>query len=284
MARRKSRVQRGRELAGLLAQSVVDDRLLTYAAAIAFQTLIALVPLTLLGLGLMGAFDLESTWTNSVGPAIARHVTMPVFDGIDYTVRRVLSHGSAGLIAFAAFLATWYLAAAIRAVMEALNQVHEIEDPRPWWKRGLVSAGLALMAGTCLIGSVLVLIVAPRAASGGAAHVLLGLGRWAVAVLLLALGVALLVRYAPAEHPEARWASAGSSVVIGAWVVATLVFRWLVSSVLNFRSPAGSLTGLITINGYLFTSALVFLLGVELDELLRRGPRRPAGGARRTGR
>jgi membrane protein len=186
----------------------------------------------------------------------------------------VLDHGSAGLIAFGALLATWYLAAAIRTVEEALNQIHEQKDSRSWIRRGLVSAALAVAVGTCLVASVLVVVVAPRAARHGAAHVLLGLGRWAVAVLLLTLAVGLLVRYAPSEHPQPRWASAGSALVVGGWIVASIVFRVLVASVLNFRSPSGSLTGLITLNGYLFTSALIFLIGVEVDELLRRGARR----------
>jgi membrane protein len=273
-----------RDLPRLLAKAVVDDRLLTYAAAIAFQALIALIPLTLLALGLLGAFGLEDTWAHSIAPAIKHKVTAPVFKAIDYTVRRVLDHGSGGLITFAVLLSTWYLAAAMRAVMEALNQIHEIEDRRPWWKRGLISAGLAVAVGTCLIGSVLVLIVAPRVVQHGAGHVLLGLGRWLVALLLLAFAVALLVRYAPAEHPQPRWASAGSALVVVSWVVAAILFRLLVSLVLNFRSPSGSLTGLIALNGFLFTSALVFLIGVELDEMLRAGPKRRAAGARRTRR
>jgi membrane protein len=253
-----------------LGQAIARDRLLTYAAAIAFQSLLALIPLTLFGLGLLGAFRLASTWSNSIGPAIAHRVTAPVFHGIDYTVRRVLDHGSAGLIVFGALLATWYLAAAIRTIQEALNQIHEREDPRSWTRRGLVSAGLALGVGTCLVSSFLVVVVAPRAARHGSMHVLLGLGRWAAAVFLLALAVALLVRYAPGDHPDPRWVSAGSALIIGGWIAASLIFRWLVSSVLDFKSPSGSLTGLITLNGYLFMSALIFLLGVELDELLRR--------------
>ena len=255
-------------------QGAVHDRLLTYAAAIAFQALIALVPLTLLGLGLLGAFGLTETWTGSIAPAIEKHVTAPVFHGIDFTARRILEHGSAGLIVFAILLALWYLAAAVRAIMEALNQIHEVKDERSWRRRALVSAALALVGGSCMIGAILVVVVAPRAARHGVGHFLLGVGRWAAAVFLLGLAVALLVRYAPAEHPEPRWASAGSVLVIGGWIVASLVFRVLVSSVLNFRSPSGALTGLLVLNGYLFTSAMIFLLGVQLDELLRRGPRK----------
>jgi YihY family inner membrane protein len=263
-----------------VVSAVADDRLLTYAAAIAFQSLIALIPLTLLGLGLLGAFGLESTWTNSIAPAIENRVTAPVFQAIDFTAERVLSHGTAGLIAFAALLSVWYLAAGTRAVMEALNQIHEVDDRRLWWRRAILSAGLAVAAGTCMVGSVLVVVVAPRAVQNGFGHVLLGLGRWLVAVLLLALAVALLVRYAPAEHPQPRWASVGSALIVGGWVTATLVFRAIVS-LLDFKSPSGSLTGLITLNGYLFTSALIFLLGVEVDELLRKGSTKAAATRRR---
>jgi membrane protein len=265
-----------KKIAVAMAKGVQDDRLLTYAAAIAFQSLIALVPLTLLGLGLLGALGLESTWTNSIAPAISKRVTGPVFRGIDYTARRVLTHGSPGLIALSIVLALWYLSAAVRAIIEALNEIHEVKDERPWWRRGLVAAALALAGGSCLVGAILAVIVAPKATEHGFGHFALGVGRWAAAVLLLGLAVALLVRYGPAEHPQPRWASVGSAVIIAAWIVASLIFRWLVSSVLDFRSPSGALTGLIAINGYLFTTAMVFLLGVQLDELLRRGPRRGA--------
>jgi membrane protein len=269
-----------------VARYAVRDRLLTYAAAMAFQALVALVPLTLLGLGLLGATGQADTWNDSIAPAIEKRVTKPVFEGIDYTARRILKHGNAGLIAFATALAIWYLAAAVRAIMEALNQIHEMEDTRPWWRRGLVSAALAIVSGAALIGSILAVVVAPHAARHGFAHWVLGVGRWGAAVFLLGLAVGLLVRYAPSEHPEPRWASGGSVLVIGSWIVATLIFRWFVSSVANFRSPSGSLTLLLVLNGYLFTTAMIFLLGAELDEVLREKARTRtrAGGGRRTRR
>jgi membrane protein len=201
-----------------------------------------------------------------------------VFEGIDHTVRRALKTDSTGLIALSTALAIWYLSAAVRTIMEALNQIHGVEDQRPWWRRRLISVGLAIVGGVCLVGSFLVLVVAPRVAEHGFAHVLLGFGRWAAAVALLALAVALLVRYGPAEHPQPRWASAGSALIIGVWIIASLLFRWYVSSVADFHSPIRILTALLVLNGYLFTTAMIFLVGVELDELLR--PRGQAGGRR----
>jgi membrane protein len=153
-------------------------------------------------------------------------------------------------------------------MMEALNEIHDVEDPRPWWRRYLVGVALAVAVIVSLVAAVLAVVLGPR--PEGVLHVLFGIGRWPVAILLLGLAVALIVRYGPAEHPQARWASAGSVLVIGSWIVASLIFRWWVGSVANFKTAIGSLTVFLVLTAYVFTSAAIFLIGVELDELLRK--------------
>jgi len=53
-----------------LARRFGDHELPVYASAIAFRAIVALIPLVLLGLGLLGALGLKDTWHNSIGPAI----------------------------------------------------------------------------------------------------------------------------------------------------------------------------------------------------------------------
>jgi len=257
-----------RKLVRELVVASREHHLWTYASAIAFRALVALVPLALLGLGILSATHLESVWTDSVAPAIQGHVTPPVFRAIDYSVDRIFSSSAAPLIAFAAALLLWDMTWAIQMTMEALSQMHEIDEPRPWWRRYLVAVALATSVIVCLVGAVLVVSVGPR--PNGALHVLLGLGRWPIAVVLVSLAVGLIVRYGPAEHPEARWASAGSLLVVGSWIVAAIAFRWWISSVANFRTAIGSLTVFLVLSAFVFVSSAIFLVGVELDELLRR--------------
>jgi uncharacterized BrkB/YihY/UPF0761 family membrane protein len=40
--------------------------------------------------------------------------------------------------------------------------------------------------------------------------------------------------------------------------------------VVDFKSPAGSLAGLLALAGYLFVCSAIFLVGVQLDETLRK--------------
>jgi membrane protein len=245
-----------------------EHELPIYASAIAFRALVALIPLALLGLGLLGALGLQDTWKNSVAPAIKPRVLPQVFDGINATAEKVLHSGTAGVILFAAALVIWDLTIGISAIMRALNLIHDIEDRRSPVRRVVIAVALAIATGVCVNGAVLLVIAGPRA--GGAIDVVLGIVRWLLAPVLLGLAVALLVRFGAAEHPEPRWASVGSGLVVGTWIVATLLFKLWITYVADFKTPIGSLTGLLLLTLYLFVSAAIFLVGVELDELLRK--------------
>jgi len=57
--------------------------------------------------------------------------------------------------------------------------------------------------------------------------------------------------------------------VIVSWIGATLIYELLVTHVLNFKTATGSLAVFLVTIGYVYTSSIILLVGVELDELLR---------------
>ena len=113
---------------------------------------------------------------------------------------------------------------------------------------------------------------------GGSVHALVSIGRWLVAVLFVAIAVELLVRFAPAERRPKKWVSLGSAFTVVAWIVASLIFRVYVSSVANFRSTFGSFVAVLVLTAYLYTTAIIFLVGVQADELIRAAPARGEHG------
>jgi membrane protein len=243
--------------------------LLTYASAIAFRALVALVPLTLLGLAVLGPFGLRGVWTDTIAPAVRGHVALPVFEAVNYSVERILSTDPTGLVIFASVLVVWDMTWAVNAVTAALNVIHDVDEKRPVVRRICTAAGLGIAVAICLIASVLTLAVLPKL-SGGVLDALLSILRWPVALAFLMLAVGLLMRYAPAEKPEVRWASGGSVLVIGCWIVASLLFRWWVTSVANFESAIGTLTVFLVLTSYVLVSSAIFLVGAQLDELARK--------------
>ena len=73
-----------------------EHHLWTYASAIAFRMLVALVPFVLLGLALLEIFGLEDFWRDSIASAIQGHVTPPVFWAIDYSAQRIFARSTVG--------------------------------------------------------------------------------------------------------------------------------------------------------------------------------------------
>ena len=246
-----------------------EHELLDHASSIAFAVLKALVPLALLGLALLGAVGEQRVWKETIYPSIQSHVEPATAHAIDVAAEKIFSTSSAGLIVFASLLTLWYVSGSVRGVMSSTNKVYGCDETRSWKRRYPTSVGLAAAITLCVVGAILVVLVAPTLARHGALQVVVGIGRWVVAIGLLALAIGLLMRFAPVEPRPNTWVSGGSILVILAWVAATLIFQLLVTTLLNFKTATGNLGVFLVLCGYVYTSAIIFLVGVEVDELLR---------------
>jgi membrane protein len=252
-----------------LKDAWVEHHLMVFAGAVAFRVLISLVPVVLLALGLLGALGLEDVWTDSIAPEIQDRVTAPVFTAIDFSVDRIFASSSAALIVFASLLLLWELSRAVRVIMVAFNEIHEVEEHRSWARLLGVTLGLAISIGIALVVSMLVVTVLPRLAGGGLAQAGLTVTAWAVTVVVLGVATGLLVRYAPADKPQPRWASAGSALVVGTWVAASLLFGWYAGSIANYESAAGAMLVFLLLTAYVLVSSAILLVGVLVDERAR---------------
>jgi|SRR5919109_1837212 membrane protein len=263
--------RRARSTLDLWVECFSAHNILTYASAIALRVLVSLIPLTLLGAALLGVFGLEDVWKNSISPAFHAHFTPSVWHAVDTTAQKIFSHDTAPLLVFAAALSIWDIASAVRACMGGIDAIYEQRDARSALHRFGLSLALGLAIGICVIGALLVLSSASKlAANNGFLHALLGLGRWALALALLGVAVGLLVHFAPVKRRAERWVGLGTVLVVVTWAVTALIFRWFVSSIANFRSASGILAAFLVLTTFVYTSSIIFLVGVQLDELLRK--------------
>jgi membrane protein len=246
--------------------------LLTYASAIALRTFIAGVACSLLGLGVLGASHERELWENTIGPTIEPKVLTDVFAGIDQTVHRVFSSSTAGLLALASALAVWEVSGIIRAAMGALDRIYETKEHRPWWVRFPLSFGLAVVFLAAVLAAITLIWAAHVS---GAWNIPIEILRWPAAIALVAFAFELIVRWAPAEHRRTRWASLGSVLVVVGWIGETLIFGWYVRSLADFRTAVGSLEVFIFLATYFYIAAIVLLVAMELDELVRRDLEQP---------
>ncbi len=267
MASQTTVVNRTRGAVELLHDRFAEHELLTYASALAFQVLKSLIPLTLLGVALLGAVGRRDVWTKNLAPGLKSHLDPPVFRAIDFAVEKIFASNSAGLIVFSALLTVWFVSGGVRGIMGAINRIYGAEDKRPLWIRWPLSFGLAFCVVAGVVGATLLVEAVPK--QDGALGILVMAVRWLGALGALVAATGVLVRLAPARRRPKRWASVGAVLVIATWIVTSFAFRWYVETIANFKTAIGQLTVFIVLMAYAYASSIVLLVGIEIDELLR---------------
>jgi membrane protein len=259
---------RARRAIRVLSRCFGKHELLTYASAIAFQLLIALVALLLFGIALLGTLGRETVWTEQLAPFVQDKFTGITYLAIDSTVERIFAQDSLFLFGFALALAVWEVSGAVRAAMGGLNRIYESKETRPVWLRFAISLGLAISTTVCVVGASL-LVTLGRHTHSVPGPLAVG-GSWILSIVLLGSAIWLLLRFAPVEPRSSGWVSTGSLLVIVAWVLASIGFRYYVTNVASYRSAVGNLAAVLTLTSYLYVSAIIFLTGAQLDELARQ--------------
>ncbi|MEA2158045.1 MAG: rane protein [Solirubrobacteraceae bacterium] len=260
------------ELARALLDGFKQHDLLTYASAISFQILTAIIPFALFVLAVAGLLNLNSVWRNHLEPEIQANVSAAVFAVISNAVDKVFAGGQLLWATLGGGLALWQVSGAVRAVMGALGRIYGAPTERPFLKRYSVSFVLSIEVGACFILATLCVLLAPFlsvAHPGAVWDVFAFVVRWALAAGLLLLAVGLLVRHAPATDQPLPWVSLGAAIVVGLWMIVSVVFYLYLTAFASYESAFGSLAAVIVVMAYLYSSTTVFLFGAQLDAIIR---------------
>jgi membrane protein len=266
-ARRSAVRDRVREI----VSAFEEHDLLTYASAISFQILSALVPFLLFAVSLMGFLQLEEVWRSELAPQIKPTVSAPAFQVMNDAVENALSSKQVFWLTAGFVLALWQVSGAIRAVMGALNTIYRQRSRRSWARRMLVSTALGLAVGACFLLAIAVVTLPPLLYDDVSAPltVLLTLARWGAAGAFLLLAVGLLLHLAPERHQPLQWVTFGSLLIIVSWLVMSALFGLYLTKVASYASVFGPLATVVVLMGYLYVSAVIFLGGVQVDALVR---------------
>jgi membrane protein len=263
-----------REAFVLLRDGFDRNDLLTYASAISFQLFFALIPLGLFALGLLGGSGLQDVWTTQLAPQLRAAASPAAYVLVDDTVRQVLSQRQVFWATAGGLLAVWEISGALRAVMGVLNNVYDADQERSFVRRMVVSCLLGAAVIVLLLLAAAAFELAPRVIHGGFAGPAVAVLRWPVTLVLLWATVTLVVHVAPAESRPPGRVTFGSTLVIVAWLLSSVVFGWYLTHVADYGSVFGALATVVVALTYLYIASIAFLVGVQLDALVQQRLRR----------
>jgi membrane protein len=254
-----------------LVRSFNERNLLTWASALSFQIVKAIVPFLLFSLALLGFLSLESVWAD-IAKQIKPDMSGPAFQVVDSTAKKVLSTRQGFWLTAGFALAMWEMSGGIRSIMGGLAVIYDIKETRSWKERVRTSILLAIAVSALVIFAIAVLWGGPLLYGdvGQPLGALLFIARWIVAGLPLGLAVGLTVRYAPDSDQPIGWVSAGTAIVVTAWSATSILFGAYIQYVASYGSIFGNLATIVVLLIYIYLSSIVFFAGAQLDAIIRR--------------
>jgi len=261
------------KLTRLAIKKIGMDELSTRSAALSYYFLLALFPMFLFLISLVGVFagpELRGSIISAFGRLAPGSSSQLVNSVINQTFR-----SSTGIKLAAGILgALWAASGGMSAVVTSLNVIYRTPETRPWWKQKLTILGLTIALALLIIVALVLVLYGGRIGQLIAEHV--GLGsvfkalwqvlHWAVSFAAMFLSYALIYYFAPnLEERHWHWVSPGAAAGVGLWLLASVGFRIYLHFFNSYSATYGSLGAVIILMLWLYITGLAILVGGEIN-------------------
>ncbi len=258
-----------------------EDDLPGLAAELAFRFFISLFPL-LLVLVTLGAYI--STWAGVDNPsgeiidAIGDSLPADASSVLRKQIDDVVEGKNIGLLSVGLATALWSASGGSGALMKAINRVYDLPETRKAPVKVGIALGLVLVGGLTLLFAVSAMIASQAFAGSIASGLGLGrefgwivqIGRLPLIILFVAVAIELVYWIAPNRWTKPRLASPGAIVFSLGWAAFTVGFAFYVSNFGSYNATYGAIAGVVVLLFWFQVSALLILIGAELNAVLER--------------
>ena len=252
--------------------SISSDRILSTSGGVAFFALLAAFPGIAAVVSLYGLFADAST--------IGNHLTLlsgilpgGVLDLIADQISLIARQESETLgAAFAVGLLIALVSAnsGVAALFDALNVVYDEKEKRSLVRFYATTLLFTLAGIAFVILAIWAVVVLPLilkfVGSVTTTDRLVSILRWPVLLVTVVVSLGFIYRFGPSRRDARwRWVTWGSLVAALLWVAASMVFSWYVATFDSYNKTYGSLGAGVGFMMWLWISAVIVLLGGELN-------------------
>lgn len=251
------------------------DDLFSLASDLAFNAILALFPLLIFLLTLLGIFASHSAALRvTLLQYLARVLPPGAFELVRETLVEVAQTAGTGKLTFGIVLAVWFASGGMSSMMAGVNRAYEVKDSRSWFKARAVAIGL-----TVAISFFILLALVAVLAGGYLAHIFIShfglgsliailgrIGQNALALACVLLSFSLVYYFgANIKGQRWRWITPGSVVGVLLWLGASFGFRIYLHFFNSYDRTYGSLGVVMILLVWLYITALAFLVGGEVN-------------------
>ncbi len=246
------------------------------AGEMAFDFSFSIFPAALFAAMLAGLLDLSPEAVSRSLEVMGIFLHEQVREMVESNVSALVESSSQPLLTIGFLGAVWAASSAINATIKALNRAYEIQERRSFWYRRSLSVGLMFGVGfgMCICFNLLIM------GSWIETQLLVRLGledyvpatvsflKWPVGFLGCITVAALVYRIAPNCKPRLKDLLPGALWFTALWFLLSQAFGTYVSNFSYYNRVTGTLGVFIIFQLWVYLTALIFLLGGELNASL----------------
>jgi membrane protein len=265
-------------LSKLVIKKIGEDELSTRSAALSYYFLLALFPMLLFLVSMVGVIaGPGSPLRDSIVGALGRLAPGSASDLVHTVVSQTFKASSGLKLAAGILGALWAASGGMSAVVTSLNVVYRTKETRPWWKQKLTVIGLTLaLAALILLALVLVLyggkigeLIAGHVGLGNAFSLAWKILQWPVTFGAMFLSYSIIYYFAPdLEDRRWYWITPGAAGGVALWLLASIGFRVYLHFFNNYSATYGSLGAAVILMLWLYITGFAILFGGEVNWII----------------
>ena len=268
----------------LLWTKVNTDDVLNRAAILSFYFLLALFPLLLFLIALLGSFaDSGTELRRNLLTYLRAIVPVSASDLINTTVDEISKKSSGGKLSFGLLTSLWFASSGMGAIIEGLNVAYDVKETRAWWRRTLLAIALTIALAVLIITALALMFYGSRIAAGianrygfGAAFTSLWtVLQWLFVLVFVFLAFQLIYYFAPDLHEQQlRWLTPGAAVGVILWLLVSFLFGSYLNFYNTYSVVYGSLGAVIILLLWFYLTGVTILIGGEVNALIEQAAAR----------
>ena len=256
---------------------MTEHEIFDRAAQLSYYFLLALFPLLLFMMTLLGYFAGESGEVrDKLLSYLARVMPSSAIDLVQTTLSEITQARSGSKLSLGLLAALWAASNGMGAISDTLNGAYGVEETRPWWRVRLTAIILTVALSLLIIMALVIVLygggIGERVTAyfgfGAAFTVVWKILQWPIALFFLLVTFTMIYHFGPNVRPKrCHWWAWGTLVAIILWLLFSFAFRLYLHFFNSYGVTYGSLGALIILMLWFYFTGVAILVGGEINSM-----------------